>query len=239
MPPIFDTVSAIVPIRKGSQRIPGKNLRSFASVGGQDHSLLTWKINQLAEVLPVAHIIVSSDWPEALELAAARGATVHQREPRLAGADAPFEELIALMAEQVRTEHMMWTPVTSPFIGPSVLRRFLDRYLSLNPSERADGLIAVTELRNYFFMANRPLNFQVGGRHVQTQEIPPVSLFDWGLAARPVLDVRASKYMFAATPTFFDIDLLANFDINEETEFVMAQALVELYLAREKAAADA
>lgn len=229
-------VTAIVPVRKGSQRVPGKNLRPFTTLDGTSHSLLSWKIEQLKQVIPAEHIIVTSDWDEALQLAAALGCTQHRRDDRLAGADAPFEELIALMASQVRTTDMMWTPVTSPFIGPSVLVDFLGAYGDLTVEQRRAGLLAVTELRNYFFMANRPLNFQVGGRHVQTQDIPTISLFDWGLACRPVVDVLETSYMFSATPSFYNVDVLANFDINEEVEFRMAQALVPFYLEREQEA---
>ena len=57
-------ITAVIPIRKGSQRVVGKNLRSFAG-----SNLLEIKIENLKKVKSIDEIIVNTDSEEAIEIA--------------------------------------------------------------------------------------------------------------------------------------------------------------------------
>ena len=228
---IYSNVTGVIPVRAGSQRIKGKNLRLFSGLDAD--SLLSWKIKQLLQVLPAENILVSSDWDEALEVAACLGCKTQVRADWLCSEDAPFDEVIKAVANEVGTEHMMWSPVTSPFVGPSLVSEFLDKYFGLKPEQQSQGQILTSQLRDYFFMSGKPLNFPLGTGHIQTQDIAPISRWSWALSVRPTQDVITSKYMFNAYANFFDADILSTFDINDEIEFVMAQELIGLYTKRE------
>ncbi len=233
---MFNEVTAVIPIRKGSTRVLGKNLRPFCSTaaGPEVDSLLSWKIRQLEEVISPENILVSSDWAEALEVASALGCKTHTRPDWLCRADAPFDEVICNIANQVRTRHLMWSPVTSPFVGPRIVTSFLENYFALDLHRQNHGQILTSEIRDYFYMSGNPLNFPLGTGHVQTQDIAPISRWSWALSARPTSKVIESKYMFSEYVTFFDSDILTTFDINDEVEFQMAQHLIDLYLVREE-----
>ncbi len=232
----MDDITAVIPIRKGSTRVLGKNLRPFAFAErvSEADSLLSWKIKQLSQVLPAERILVSSDWAEALEVASAHGCITHERAAWLCTEDAPFDEVIGAVATEVNTEHMMWSPVTSPFAGAKTIHRFLDAYLSGDPASRERGYALTSDLREYFFMSGKPLNFPIGKGHVRTQEIVPITKCSWALTARPTETVRALKYMFSENPITVDADFIATFDINDEIEFQAAQALIPLFLQLEK-----
>jgi CMP-N-acetylneuraminic acid synthetase len=226
---VSNTVTAIVPVRRGSERVKGKNLKAFVVDGGVEHSLLSWKLEQLTQALGAQSVLVSTDWDEVLEVAQTFGCRTHERTPALAASDAPFDQVILEVVGQVETEHVMWAPVTSPFMGAEVVLRMWAHYLELSPEVRARGLIAAHRLRSYCLMAGRPINFPVGSGHVQTQDIAPVDVFDWGLSIRPTVDVLAHAYMFSGQPEIFEVTPLENFDINDMLEFQMAQTLVPLY----------
>ena len=55
---------AVVPVRKGSQRVKNKNLKKFS-----DTNLLTFKIETLKKVKRIDKIIVNTDSDEAVEIA--------------------------------------------------------------------------------------------------------------------------------------------------------------------------
>ena len=63
-------ITAVIPIRKGSQRVVGKNLRPFAG-----SNLLKIKIENLKRVKSIDEIIVNTDSEEAIEIA-----TIHLNE---------------------------------------------------------------------------------------------------------------------------------------------------------------
>lgn len=68
-------IKAVIPIRKGSQRVPNKNLRPFAGT-----TLLEAKIRTLKESGIFDEIIVNTDSEEAIEIARANGISFHRRE---------------------------------------------------------------------------------------------------------------------------------------------------------------
>lgn len=228
---MFDQVTAVIPVRKGSTRVVGKNLRPFTQTGSAEveDSLLSWKIKQLSQVLEPKNILVSSDWPEALAVAKTLGCATHVRPAWLCTADAPFDEVIGTIAQTIKTSDMLWAPVTSPFAGPSTTKTFLETYSSLSVPQKEQGLILTSELRNYFFMSNRPLNFKTGQGHVRTQDIPTLTQMSWALSARPTQTALVEKYMFGDKPTFQSGTILENFDINDDIDFRIAQNLVALY----------
>lgn len=228
--------TVIVPIRKGSNRVRGKNLRPFYDLekkqGGG--SLLHWKLEQLLHVFPEKNIIVSSDWDKARDVAKSYGVETDDRPDWLAQADSPFEELIKHCALLVKTQFMAWSPATSPFMGASEISQMLESFDSLDVKEKREGMVAASKEASYFFMGGQPLNFPVGKGHVQTQEIQPLMKFDWAFSVRELNQVVQSSYMFSEAPTIFEIDSFANIDVNDELDFEMAKNLVELYRKRAK-----
>ena len=70
-------ITAIIPVRKGSQRVKNKNKKKFAN-----SSLLEIKIKQLLELQKrnkITEVIVSSDDQEMLDIAEKLGAMTHKR----------------------------------------------------------------------------------------------------------------------------------------------------------------
>jgi N-acylneuraminate cytidylyltransferase len=60
-------ITAVIPIRTGSQRVKDKNLRPFA-----DTNLMELKIKNLLQVPELTHIIVNTNSEEAIDI-------VHQK----------------------------------------------------------------------------------------------------------------------------------------------------------------
>ena len=60
-------ITAVVPIRKGSQRVKDKNLRPFAGI-----TLLENKLNTLLNVPELDQIIVNTNSDEAIEIVKAK-----------------------------------------------------------------------------------------------------------------------------------------------------------------------
>lgn len=230
----FTEVAAVIPVRRGSQRVSGKNLRHFSTKDGKPKSLLEWKIEQLLEFLPADNVLVSSDWDQALAVAKSYGVTLDQRPEHLAQADSPFEDLIQHCGNLIQTKYMAWAPATSPFIGSSSMFEICAQYLGLNENTVDKGMIATSKESSYFLMGGRPLNFPIGKGHVQTQDIQPLMRWDWAFCIRERESIVREKYMFSVEPMLYEIDSLSNIDINEELDFLVAQKLCDLYLEREQ-----
>lgn len=223
-------ITFVVPVRSGSTRVLEKNTRHFADLGdGHSVSLLEWKLAQLLHVLHPSQILVSSDAEAVLNIASDYKVLTHKRDARLATPDAPFAEFVGKMAEVVSSEHLGWCTVTSPFIGPEAIRRFLSQYFSLTPAERDSGLITVNRVQSYALFRGAPLNFELGGGHERSQELVPVEFVGWGLCARPTERVKESKYMYGLGYTGFELDSVEGIDIDNSIQFEIASTVAEKF----------
>ena len=211
--------------------MPGKNLRPFGTQDSNEgSSLLSWKLSQLLELFEPDQILLSTDWSLAAAVGEKFKVRVHHRDPRLCTADAPFDEVIADSASLVFSKHMIWAPVTSPFLGPKRIKEMLDFYLESSSETRSEGLIAVSSLKSYFFLGNSPINFPIGKGHVRTQDLSPLSEWNWALSIRQTSAVLSNSYMVGAQPVLFEVSRLENLDIDDHLDFKMAQHLIPLYL---------
>ena len=66
---------AVVPVRKNSQRVNNKNLKSFAG-----KNLLVHKIEVLKKINQIDEIIINTDAEEAINIAKKLGVKHHRRE---------------------------------------------------------------------------------------------------------------------------------------------------------------
>ena len=67
-------ISAVIPIRKGSQRVKKKNLRKF-----NKKNLLIYKIEKLKKLKNLDEIIINTDSEEAIEIAKKYGVSFVKR----------------------------------------------------------------------------------------------------------------------------------------------------------------
>ena len=80
---------ALVPARKGSQGVPGKN---WAELGGKP--LVQWTIESALVSPSINEIVVSTDAPEVIEIAERLGVPVNLRKTRLARSETTTKELV-------------------------------------------------------------------------------------------------------------------------------------------------
>ena len=81
-------LTAVIPVRKGSQRVKNKNLKPFAG-----STLLDIKIETLKKVIGLDEIVVSSDSDEMLDIARKHNVTAHKREDYYASSEVNNSDL--------------------------------------------------------------------------------------------------------------------------------------------------
>lgn len=135
---------AFVPARSGSERVPGKNVRSLAG-----HPLLAYAIETALQSGVFARVVVSTDSEEIAEIARWYGGDVpFLRPPEYATSTSPDIEWLAFTLEQLGEAYELFAIIraTNPFRGPAVVRRGLDELLA---APEADSLRAVELVKQH------------------------------------------------------------------------------------------
>ena len=140
--------AALVPARAGSERVPGKNVRSLAG-----HPLIAYTIAAARDSGRFDAVVVSTDSAETAEIARHYGAeTPALRPAELATSTSPDIEWIRHMLDVLgeagrRFELFSILRPSSPFRGASAIRRGFDQLVEDSPP--ADSIRAVELCRQH------------------------------------------------------------------------------------------
>ena len=105
-------ITAVIPVRAGSRRLPNKNILPFA-----DSNLLTNKIQQLKKVKAIDEIVVSSDSDVMLNIAYSENVTAQKRPVEYCDEKSKsFNEVVEWIANNINTDILMWTPCVCPIV---------------------------------------------------------------------------------------------------------------------------
>lgn len=219
-------VTAFLPCRKGSQRVPKKNIRPFASFG---FGLVEIKLRQLVDCNAIDRVILSTNDDEIIEFAHSLDAsklTVHRRAEELATSETSTDALVAHALELIGSGHLLWTHVTSPFITAEEYNKIIDAYRESLQSGH-DSLMTTTLLHVFLWDESGPINYD---RNVEkwprTQTLKPLHEVNSGAFIAPAEVYRSLGDRIGDKPVLYPLDKFTAFDIDWQEDFVVAEQLL-------------
>ncbi len=211
-------ITAIIPVRKGSQRVKNKNKKKFAN-----SSLLEIKIKQLLELQKrnkITEVIVSSDDQEMLDIAEKLGAMTHKRSEYHASSEATNSEFFENLAETVGKEHwIMYSPVTSPLISIETYNEILSNFKN-NPK----NIVTVSNVKHHLWKDGKPLNYDIR-QSPNSQDLPDIYSINYAISIIRRSDMIEYKNVVTDTPTFKILDEIESMDIDTEFDFMVAELI--------------
>jgi CMP-N,N'-diacetyllegionaminic acid synthase len=215
--------TAVIPVRKGSRRLKNKNIAPFA-----DSTLLEYKIEQLKCVDKISHIVVSSDCSEMLLLAKKHFVDTHNRGAEYCDEKTkPFGAVVSHICENIEGKHVIWATCTSPLVEPDMYTDAIQVYID-KIQKGYDSLMSVEEFRRYIWTDNGPLNYELGLKHLPSQELPPLYRVTDGILIAPRLDMIKWKYFHGTNPFKFIINKRSSIDIDDVYDMACAKAWLNI-----------
>lgn len=221
----MEKITAVIPVKGHSSRLPGKNILPFAGT-----NLLTYKIRQLKCVKRIDEIIVSSDSEEMLTIALSEGVRIDRRPLKYADESQPFGYFLQYMCDVIKTGHLMWACCTSPLVDPSLYNKAIDCYFP-SLAKGYDSLITVQKYQHFLLDQNGPMNFSRGLNHKNSQDLPVLYKFTCGIIMSPIASVREWYYHFGPHPYMLEVSSEEAIDIDTAYDYICAKAA---YLERER-----
>lgn len=211
--------TAVIPVRAGSRRLPNKNIATFG-----ESNLLIEKIKQLQQVKKIGNIVVTSDSDEMLEMAKKNGANIHKRD--IAYCDEKtksFGEVVAHVAENVEGQHIIWATCTSPLVLPENYSEAISTYEEAL-TKGYDSLMSVEPFKRYMWDDNGPINYELGIKHVPSQELKQLYFVTDGILIAPRKKMIEWKYFHGTNPYKFTLDKIHCVDIDDKLDLEVARA---------------
>jgi CMP-N-acetylneuraminic acid synthetase len=214
------SIAAIVPMRHASQRVPGKNYRSFAGQPLYHHI-----VSSLLECPLVRQVVIDTDSPT-IRADATRNfphIKLIDRPADLCDGATPTNDVLLHTTSLVASDLYLQTHCTNPLLKPGTMTRAIESLLASYPSY--DSLFSVTRVQARLWDGlARAINHNPAIL-LRTQDLPPVFLENSCIYLFTRATLQANHNRIGQRPMMFEIDSQEAIDIDTESDFRIAELL--------------
>jgi hypothetical protein len=213
-------ITAVVPIRKGSQRVKDKNLRPFANT-----TLLDNKLKTLLTVPEFDSIIVNTNSEAAIELVEEEynntKITYHRREEYYASSQCSGSDFFKHLGEVTDTDIFVYTPCTSPFIKAETYSRCIQKFLE---SQQYDSLATVSLVKEFLWLKGEALNYDPA-HAPNSQNLPDIYALNFGVTVIHKNNLIKYSNIIGHNPQFVVTEDIEAIDIDTPLDFYIAEQI--------------
>jgi len=207
-------VTAIVPIREKSERLPNKNFRDF-----NGKPLYYWILETLSNVEEVDRVVVNTNSekimanaPEHFEI------EISERPERFYG-DSTTRNIIQYEVNRVETDVYLQTFCTNPLLKSTSVSGAVQKFTNTS----CDSLMSVTRHQKRMFTEDLdPINHDPYNR-VPTQELPPIYEDNSNIYifTEEVIEKKGDR--IGTDYEIYELGKIESLDIDYKTDFEMAK----------------
>jgi CMP-N-acetylneuraminic acid synthetase len=216
-----------LPCRKGSQRIPNKNIKPF---GDYKYGLIELKLKQLLETKELDGIFLSTDDTEILDYAKSlsdQRILLHERDLSLCLSATSTDDLIPHVVSLIPDSNILWTHVTSPFVTSKIYSTILSRYAEAL-RDGYDSLMTTTAIRSFLWHANKPLNYDRSlEKWPRTQTLDIVHEVNSAAFIAHSSIYKNGGDRIGANPLLFELDKITSHDVDWPEDFILAELMLK------------
>ena len=222
------TLTALVPMRHHSQRVPGKNYRLLAGKPLFHHILET-----LLRVPEIDNIIIDTDSEPIMDgvRRSFPGVRLIERPEPLRADDVPMNEILLYDTAQIESDFYLQTHSTNPLLKAETVSQAIQAFTSAYP--KSDSLFSVTRLQTRLYFGDGGAINHNPRELIQTQDLPPVYEENSCLYVFTRQNLLKFHHRIGESPLMFEIPAQDAWDIDEELDFEICDFLLKRQLTNE------
>ena len=210
----MNNITAIIPVRAGSQRVKNKNLKPFS-----DSNLLEVKINQIKQ-LPVDRIIVNTDSQEAIQIAKKHNIEFFKREVYYASSECSGSDYHEYLAKVTKAENLLIAQVTCPLIKHESYLKAIQLFFNTD----CDSIMSVQKFQNFLFKDGKPINYTLNNMP-KSQDLEAYQIPTFGIVLCKRKKMLEHKNFICGKYKFIELDDIESIDIDTPLDFEFAEFL--------------
>jgi N-acylneuraminate cytidylyltransferase len=223
----MEMIAALLPMKGHSERVPNKNMRSFAG-----NPLFHTIIKSLLEVPLISTIVINTD-SEIIKEDAIKNfgekIKVISRPNELCGDFVSMNDIIAYDLTQLNEyNYFIQTHSTNPLLSVNSIKNACNFFLeNIN---NYDSIFSVTRIQTRLYsQEGKPVNHNPN-QLIRTQDLPP--LFEensnfYIFSKKSFLQNKNQR--IGTKPYMYELNKLEAIDIDEEEDFILAETLYKTF----------
>lgn len=225
------SINVFLPCRKGSQRVPKKNIKPFV---GFKNGLIEIKLKQLLECKKIDKIYLSTNDEEILKYAKSLNQDriiLHKRAEYLSSSETSTDELVSHVLELIPEGDILWTHATSPFLNANVYDDIINKYEEVK-IQGFDSLMTTNLIHGFLWNKKGPINYdRTKEKWPRTQTIEPLHEINRAVFLANAESYRTLNDRIGTNPYLYELDKIKGFDIDWEDDFTIAEAILKAEIA--------
>ena len=214
-------ITALVPMRHHSQRVPGKNYRTLGGV-----PLFFHIIRNLLDCQEISNVVVDTDSGPVMEGLREEfpQVLVLERPENLRADETAMNEVLIYDTSQVEADFYLQTHSTCPLLRTETISRAIQTFLENYPGY--DSMFGVTSVQTRLWdELGRAINHNPAIL-LQTQDLPPVYEENSCLYIFQRQTLLERRNRLGERPFMFEIDKNEAWDIDEELDFQIVEFIM-------------
>lgn len=217
---------AIFPMKAHSARVPDKNFRELAG-----KPLYRWMLDKLLSMSLIDKIVINTDAEQILnnkDLVSNDRVVLRSRKQSLRGDEVSMNRIIEDDMEAVPADMYLMTHTTNPILSVQTMETAIE---TLRGDSAHDSLFGVNRFQTRFYRENgEPINHDPNNL-IPTQDLEPWYEENSNLYLFSAESFAKTRARIGATPLLFVVPKIESTDIDDEQDWLMAEA-VALYMQR-------
>ena len=217
------SVTALMPMKAHSERLPGKNMKMF-----HGKPLYCAVLNSLIKSKYIKEIIINTDIEEILRINKPHPkVNVLERPKNLQGDYVPFFDIIEYDISQSDSKIFLQTHATNPILKTETINHAI---LSFFQNQEYDSLLSVNKLQKRAYSSKKiPINHAQHDKLLRTQDLEPIFIDNSCIYIFSKESfVKSEKHRLGQNPYFFEMDEIESIDVDYERDFILAEKIFEV-----------
>ena len=208
-------VVAVIPVRKGSERVISKNTKPFA-----DTTLLDLKLEVMKQVKGLDNLIVNTDCDICIDIAKNHGVEIHRRDDYFASSLANNREHWTNLAEVTDTDILMMCQCTNPMVTVTTHEQALTDYLA--SIDQYNSAISVSAQKKFLWQDGSPINYDFN-KTPKSQNLPDIVSLNFAITISNKQEMFKTGNVISANPKFIELDRVQSLDVDWPIDFEFAE----------------
>ena len=222
-------VTALLPIKKNSERVPNKNFKKF-----KGKPLYRWVLEKLIVIEDIKKIIINTDADDILsfkdKIFKNKKIILRKRNYNIRGDKVSMNKIIEDDLNFSGNGDYLQTHSTNPLISTKTIINAIGKYFSEKKLNNADSLFTTNKLNSRFYDENcKPINHNLK-KLLPTQYLKPMFEENSNLYIFNYQTFKKNNNRIGKNPIMFETPILESIDIDTENDWLHAEVLAKYIL---------
>ena len=216
-------IIALLPIKQNSERVKGKNFKTFAG-----KPLFRWVLDTLKSINIIDNLIINTDARQTLVengLEECERVIIVDRPSHLRGDDISMNLIIENDLNTFESNLCLMTHTTNPLLSSNTIMGAIDKFLENKRSN--DSLFTANKIQTRFYDINaEPINHDPNNL-IKTQDLPIWYEENSCLYLFTPNSFKKNMARVGSHPIMYPISKVESFDIDDYQDWFIAESVME------------